>query len=40
MKIAYWKAVSSDDKKQIEETKVRASAIAKELKLPHELPLR
>ena len=38
IKIAYWNAVSLDDRKQIEETKKQASAIAKELKLPHELP--
>lgn len=40
IKIAYWKAVSSDNKAQIEETKKQASTIAKELKLPHELPIR
>ena len=37
-KIAYWKAVATDNKEQIEEAKTRASAIAKELKLPLELP--
>ncbi len=40
IKIAYWKAIASDNKQRIEETKKQASVIAKELKLPHELPLR
>jgi hypothetical protein len=33
-KIAYWKAVKSGSKKEIEETGKRTYAIAQELKLP------
>ena len=36
-KIAYWKAVSENDTKRIEETREKAYAIAKELKLPQRI---
>ena len=38
IKIAYWKAVKSEDANQIEATRKRTNAIAHELKLPGALP--